>query len=100
MGVDSHGRVVPTAANLINFSVQGPGRVIGVGNGDPHCLEPDKATSRHAFHGLARVIVQSSEVGAAGVVTLHAAADGLQNGSVEVSAKSVVLQLSAKVQLF
>merc|ERR1719183_2095404 len=62
--VDLFGRVVPEATNLITFSVEGPGRVIGVGNGDPHCHEPDKATSRHAFHGLARVIVQSSKVGA------------------------------------
>jgi beta-galactosidase len=38
---DAHGRTVPTAANLVNFEVKG-GRIIGVGNGDPGCHEPDR----------------------------------------------------------
>ncbi|HEU5080957.1 MAG TPA: beta-galactosidase GalA [Opitutaceae bacterium] len=39
--LDSADRVVPTANNLVSFSLKGPGRIIGVGNGDPSCLEPD-----------------------------------------------------------
>ena len=39
---DAAGRVVPTAGNRATFAVSGPGRIIGVGNGDPSCLEPDK----------------------------------------------------------
>ena len=39
--VDSEGRVVPRATNLIQFSLDGPGKIIGVGNGDPSCHEPD-----------------------------------------------------------
>ncbi|MBI3766649.1 MAG: DUF4982 domain-containing protein [Ignavibacteriales bacterium] len=39
--VDSKGRVVPTANNHINFELSGPGKIIGVGNGDPICHEPD-----------------------------------------------------------
>ncbi len=38
---DSQGRVSPVASNGIAFSVEGPGRIIGVGNGDPSCHEPD-----------------------------------------------------------
>jgi beta-galactosidase len=38
---DAAGRLVPTAGNKIHFSVRGPGRIIGVGNGDPSSLEPD-----------------------------------------------------------
>ena len=38
---DNQGRTVPTAGNLIHFSLAGPGRIIGVGNGDPSCHEPD-----------------------------------------------------------
>jgi len=38
---DAQGRVVPTAANKINFSLEGAGKIIGVGNGDPSCHEPD-----------------------------------------------------------
>ena len=38
---DAQGRVVPTATNLVRFTLSGPGKIIGVGNGDPSCHEPD-----------------------------------------------------------
>ena len=38
---DDHGRVVPVAGHNISFELTGPGRIIGVGNGDPSCHEPD-----------------------------------------------------------
>ena len=41
-GLDAQGRVVPMAQNNINFAIEGPGKIIGVGNGDPTCHEPDK----------------------------------------------------------
>jgi beta-galactosidase len=39
---DAAGRMAPTAGNLVSFSLSGPGRIIGVGNGDPASHEPDK----------------------------------------------------------
>ncbi len=39
---DAFGRFVPTANNDISFSIDGPGKIIGVGNGDPSSHEPDK----------------------------------------------------------
>jgi beta-galactosidase len=39
---DNDGRLVPTANNEIIFSIKGPGKIIGVGNGDPSSHEPDK----------------------------------------------------------
>ncbi len=39
---DRSGITVPDAANTIAFSVDGPGKIIGVGNGDPSCHEPDR----------------------------------------------------------
>ena len=36
------------------------GRVIGVGNGDPACTEPNVATWRSSYKGLTRAIVQVS----------------------------------------
>lgn len=39
--VDAQGRDVPTAQNKINFTIEGAGKIIGVGNGDPSCHEPD-----------------------------------------------------------
>jgi hypothetical protein len=39
--VDAQGRVVPTADVPVAFTVAGPGRAIGVGNGDPTSHQPD-----------------------------------------------------------
>jgi beta-galactosidase len=39
--VDAQGRVVPVAQNKINFNIEGAGTILGVGNGDPSCHEPD-----------------------------------------------------------
>jgi beta-galactosidase len=38
---DAQGRIVPTAGNKINFAIEGAGKILGVGNGDPSCHEPD-----------------------------------------------------------
>jgi beta-galactosidase len=38
---DAQNRIVPTAMNLVRFDLSGPGKILGVGNGDPSCHEPD-----------------------------------------------------------
>ena len=38
---DAQGRVVPLAGNGVSFELEGAGRIIGVGNGDPSSHEPD-----------------------------------------------------------
>ena len=42
---DAQGRVVPIANNAISFTLDGPGQIIGVGNGDPSCHEPETFVS-------------------------------------------------------
>lgn len=76
------GLLVRTADNYISFDITGPGIILGVGNGDPSCLEPDKGTGRSAFGGLARVIVQSTTT--AGTITLSAASPGLQTAKINI----------------
>jgi beta-galactosidase len=44
--VDEQGRAVPTAQAQVQFSVEGPGRILGAGNGDPSSHEPDRAFSQ------------------------------------------------------
>jgi beta-galactosidase len=39
---DAQQRAVPDANNEITFAISGPGKIIGVGNGDPSSHEPDK----------------------------------------------------------
>lgn len=56
---DSKGRVVPVADDLVTFSIEGPGKIIGTGNGNPSSHEPDKASERKAFNGYCLVLVQS-----------------------------------------
>ena len=51
--LDSLGRVVPTATNLVNFTVSG-GAIIGVGNGNPSSHEADKASQRTSSTGWPR----------------------------------------------
>jgi len=40
--VDAAGHTVPTADNLVTFELEGPGHLLGVGNGDPVSHEPDR----------------------------------------------------------
>src|SRR2546421_1658347 len=51
---------VPDADALVSFALTGPARILGVGNGDPTCHEPDKSHQRSLFNGLAQVIVQTT----------------------------------------
>ncbi|WP_254458707.1 beta-galactosidase GalA [Xanthomonas sacchari] len=73
--VDAQGRVVPTASDTVHFAVRGPGRLIGVGNGDPSSHERDKADQRRAFNSLCMALLQTTR--AAGTLTLEATAPGL-----------------------
>jgi len=81
--VDSQGRVVPTASNLITFAITGPGSIYGVGNGDPASHEPDKSNKRSLFNGYARLIVQSTTT--AGTMNITASSSGLQSASITVT---------------
>ena len=40
--VDARGRAVPTAETSLTFTLEGGGRILGVGNGDPGSHEPDR----------------------------------------------------------
>lgn len=82
--VDAQGRVVPTADNMIQFQVTGTGKVIGVGNGDPSCHEPDKASQRSVFNGYCMAIVQSDRQ--AGTIAVEASSPGLNSAHVNITA--------------
>jgi beta-galactosidase len=84
---DSEGREVPTANLLVNFSLTGDARIIGVGNGDPSSHEADqypegKAWQRSLFNGKCQVIVQAGRK--TGAFKLTATASGMKAGGAEV----------------
>ena len=70
--LDNAGRPVPTANDLIKFTVSGEGTLLGVGNGDPNCQESDKQPMRSLFNGLAQLIVQASRKPGALVIEAYA----------------------------
>ena len=88
--IDKNGNLVTDACIPLVFSVNGPGSVYGVGNGDPSDLTPDKVGhpdlsyggvwKRSSFMGLARSIVQT-QAGKPGSITLVVSSPGLQPGS-------------------
>jgi beta-galactosidase len=49
---DAQGRIVPVAGNKINFALEGAGKIIGVGNGDPSCHEPDTYIVQRAVKSI------------------------------------------------
>lgn len=50
---DAQGRVVPVALNKVAFDLSGPGKILGVGNGDPSCHEPDVYFPNASVHSVA-----------------------------------------------
>jgi len=83
--VDSQGRTVPVATNEVTFSVTGAGHLLGLGNGDPTCHEPDKGSRRSAFNGLCLAIVQSSRT--PGEIVIHADSPGLKSATAAIEAR-------------
>ncbi len=49
---DAQGRIVPVAGNKINFAIEGAGKIIGVGNGDPSCHEPDTYIAQRSVKSI------------------------------------------------
>jgi len=81
--VDAKGREVPTAMNPVKFSLQGGADIIGLGNGDPRCHEPQKGNRRSLFNGLAQVILQS-RAGPVEPLVLRAEAPGLAAAEISI----------------
>ena len=89
---DSKGRVVPDACPMLTFRLEGDGRILGCGNGDPSYLGEDhpkqkdcKEFSIPAFNGLAQVLIQSGH--SKGGITLACSSEGLKMCSVLIDAK-------------
>ena len=90
--VDRDSRVVPSADNEVVFAIEGEGRIIGVGNGNPSSLEPDQGSMRRAFHGLCQVLVQTT--GRPGTIVLTGRSPGLRAGrcTIEVHSDGLAVQ--------
>jgi beta-galactosidase len=83
--VDAQGRTVPVATNEVTFKITGAGHLLGVGNGNPTCHEPDKGNHRSAFNGLCLAIVQSSRT--PGAMAIQADSPGLKSASAVIETR-------------
>lgn len=82
--VDCENRVVPESDNDISFNVEGCGKILGTGNGDPKSHENDKGNKRHAFHGLCQLIIQATYE--YGDIYITASSPGLQKYTAVIKA--------------
>ena len=87
--LDSKGRHVPIADNMIEFTISGPAKIIGLGNGDPNCHELEKGNKRSLFNGLAQIIIQTTE--GSGKVTLTATSAGMRSADLTILVNKVDL---------
>ena len=83
--VDKDGTLVPTAGNLVNFSITGPGKIVGVDNGSEIDHNPFKANYRNAFFGKCLVVIQSTHK--PGIIHLTASSNELPNSNIEIVTK-------------
>jgi beta-galactosidase len=81
--VDAQGVVVPQANNRVDFTLSGPGALVGLDAGDSTNHDSYKGTSHAAFSGKLMAIVQSTST--AGKITLKATSGSLTGSSVDIT---------------
>jgi beta-galactosidase len=80
--LDAKGNLNPTAENLVQFKIDGPGTIAGVGNANPVSLESYQQPQRKAWNGKCLVVIKSGT--AAGTIKLTASAAGLSPATVNI----------------
>lgn len=83
---DAQGIMVPEANNLVKFKLKGPGKIIGVENGDIIDFSSMKAEERKAFKGKCLVMIQTTLE--PGNIELTATSDGLKSQTITFSSLS------------
>jgi beta-galactosidase len=82
--VDDKGVIVPDAEHEVAFEVDGPGNIIGIGNGNISNIEDYKDNKHKAYNGRGLVILQSKTY--PGKIKVTANAEGLKQVSVAIYA--------------
>lgn len=83
--VDAEGNLVPDAATMVNFNINGNGEIAGVGTGNSTDVSSYQQPRKKTWQGKCLAIVRPN--GAAGKVVLTASADGLKSANVEIVTK-------------
>lgn len=82
--IDANGTVVPTAADSIQFTVDGPGKISGVDSGNIMSTERFQASTRKAYQGRALAILRAT---GEGDIKLTATVEGLAPVTLGIAAK-------------
>ncbi|ALJ01744.1 glycoside hydrolase family 2 TIM barrel-domain containing protein [Rufibacter tibetensis] len=80
--LDASGVRHPKAEDLVKFELEGPGKIVGVGNANPKSLESYQDHERKAWQGKCLVIIKAGKN--AGEITLKATAEGMGPAAVKV----------------
>lgn len=83
--MDENGVIVPRASDQISFTIDGPGKIVGVANGDPTNHESFKGQTHKAFNGKCLVILQAGRE--KGNMVLTATAPGLKQSTINIQIK-------------
>jgi beta-galactosidase len=80
--VDSKGILVPDSEVAVTFEVEGPAKIIGVGNANPNSHESHQASSHSSWQGRGLLILQSTKQ--RGTVTLRASVTALESDTITI----------------
>src|SRR5579862_5836895 len=80
--VDRNGVRVPNANTEVTFGVDGPGRILGIGNGDLNDVTPGASPTHRAYQGRGLAILQAT--GAPGAIVIRASAPGIEAATIPI----------------
>ncbi len=83
--LDEKGTLCPLADNVVQFEIDGPAEIAGIGNGNPLSLEPFQDDSHQLFYGKAMLILRTTE-GRDGSIRVTARSSGLKDGQTRLDA--------------
>ncbi|MDX6710182.1 MAG: beta-galactosidase [Blastocatellia bacterium] len=84
--LDAAGVRNPKSEQLVKFELEGPGQIVGVGNGNPVSTDSYQQPQRKAWQGRCLVVVKSGKE--PGTITLKASSVGVKPASITIAAKS------------
>lgn len=83
--VDANGVIVPSAEAEVEFAVDGPAKIIALGNANPNSTQSYQGNSHSTYQGRGQAILQSE--GKMGKVIIKASAKGLKPDSITINIK-------------
>lgn len=82
---DNNGILEPNAENRLNFTIEGPGVIVGVDNGNLKDVDSYAGSTRKAWHGRALVVIRSTRK--EGLIQLTVSSPDLPDAVTTVNSK-------------